>query len=198
MRNGVQRAGNGARNYANEGYNSVRNGAQRADNGARNYAQQGYQAWRDGVNEIGDDIANTAREVIGFYPANSIDEDIIIYDHNDDETRSKPIATLFGLRQQNEKETDEPYIAIGDYIAPVSSGVKDYIGLFAVSSGFGLEDMVEKYKKENDDYSSIMAKALADRLAEALAEAVHEDVRREHWAYEKDQPLSNEDLFKIK
>ncbi|EAL65119.1 cobalamin-dependent methionine synthase [Dictyostelium discoideum AX4] len=150
------------------------------------------------LKEIVDKKLLNARGVIGFYPANSIDEDIIIYDHNDDETRSKPIATLFGLRQQNEKETDEPYIAIGDYIAPVSSGVKDYIGLFAVSSGFGLEDMVEKYKKENDDYSSIMAKALADRLAEALAEAVHEDVRREHWAYEKDQALSNEDLFKIK
>ncbi|EGC33169.1 cobalamin-dependent methionine synthase [Dictyostelium purpureum] len=136
-----------------------------------------------------------ARGVIGFYPANSENEDILLYT---DDTRTTVGATLHGLRQQSEKETEEPYLSYGDYIAPVSSGVKDYIGLFAVSAGFGLDEMVEKYKNENDDYSSIMAKALADRLAEALAEALHEDVRKIHWGYEKDENLSSEDLFKVK
>ncbi|GAM22664.1 hypothetical protein SAMD00019534_058390 [Acytostelium subglobosum LB1] len=136
-----------------------------------------------------------ARGVIGFYPAASVNEDVILYT---DETRTTKLTTLFGLRQQSEKEVDEPYISMGDYVAPVDSGVKDYIGLFALSSGFGLEEMVERYKQENDDYSSIMAKALADRLAEALAEHMHEDVRKEHWGYEKDESLSAEDLFKVK
>eukprot|EP01132_Coremiostelium_polycephalum_P011877 gene11877-14527_t len=136
-----------------------------------------------------------ARGVIGFYPANSVEEDIILYT---DDSRTTPLATLYGIRQQSEKEVDEAYVSIGDYIAPVSSGVKDYIGLFALSAGFGLEELVEIYKKENDDYSSIMAKALADRLAEALAEKIHEEVRKDYWGYEKNESLTAEDLFKVK
>ncbi|EGG20151.1 cobalamin-dependent methionine synthase [Cavenderia fasciculata] len=136
-----------------------------------------------------------ARGVIGFYPANSVNEDIEVYS---DETRSTVVGTLHGLRQQSEKETEEPYIAIGDYIAPKSTGKTDYIGLFAVSAGFGLDALVEQYNAQNDDYSSIMAKALADRLAEALAEHVHLDVRVKHWGYQVNEQLSPDDLFKIK
>eukprot|EP01133_Synstelium_polycarpum_P015611 gene15611-18549_t len=147
------------------------------------------------LNEIVEKKLLNARGVIGFYPANSVKEDIVLYT---DDTRTTKLNTLFGLRQQSEKETEEAYISMGDYIAPLESGVKDYIGLFAVSAGFGLEDMVERYRLENDDYSSIMAKALADRLAEALAEHIHEDVRKEHWAYEANENLSPEDLFKVK
>jgi len=129
--------------------------------------------------------------VVGFFPANSKGDDVEVFA---DEKRDTPIATLFGLRQQAEKEG--AYISFGDYIAPKSSGKKDYIGLFAVTSGFGLEDVVEKFKLDHDEYSVIMVKALADRLAEAMAEHLHEVIRKEMWGYAKDENLSNEDMFR--
>jgi 5-methyltetrahydrofolate--homocysteine methyltransferase len=105
--------------------------------------------------------------VVGLYPANSVGDDIEVYT---DETRSEVAATLYTLRQQSEKENDEPYLALADFVAPKSSGVEDYIGMFTVSTGFGLDQMVDEFKAKSDDYSYIMAEALADRLAEAFAE----------------------------
>lgn len=99
--------------------------------------------------------------VVGFYPAQSTGDDIDVFE---DETRDKKLATFYGLRQQAEKATDEPYTSLGDFVAPQDSDVKDYIGLFAVSAGFGLEEMIADFKSKHDDFSIIMAQALADRL----------------------------------
>jgi 5-methyltetrahydrofolate--homocysteine methyltransferase len=138
----------------------------------------------------------TMKGIVGFYPANTVNfDDIELYE---DDTRAKPVGKLFGLRQQSQKETDQPYISLGDFIAPKETGVHDYIGMFAVSGGFGCDELVQKYEKDHDDYNSILLKSLADRLAEAFAEVLHAKVRRELWGYSKEEVLSNEDLLKIK
>lgn len=118
--------------------------------------------------------------VIGIYPANTVNvDDIEVYT---DETRSSVSATLHGLRQQAEKmDATEPHLCLSDFVAPKSSGVPDYVGLFAVTCGLGAVEWGEQLKANGDDYSDIMAKALADRLAEAYAEMLHEDVRRTIW-----------------
>jgi len=133
--------------------------------------------------------------VVAFYPAQSVGEDIDVFE---DEECTTKLATFFGLRQQAEKATDEPYVALGDFVAPAGTGVKDYIGLFAVSAGFGLDEMIVRFKANHDDFSVIMAQALADRLAEAFAEKLHADVRRKLWGYSKDEKLDTSDLLKIK
>jgi len=134
-----------------------------------------------------------ANGVIGFWPANSVEDDIELYT---DETRKQLLTRIHTLRQQVEKTKGEPYYALSDFIAPKESGVTDYMGGFAVTAGIGCDELVAKFEKDHDDYNSIMAKALADRLAEAFAEKMHELVRREHWGYAKDETLSNEDLIK--
>jgi 5-methyltetrahydrofolate--homocysteine methyltransferase len=134
-----------------------------------------------------------AKGIVAFYPANSNGDDIEVYT---DETRSEVKATFYGLRQQAEKETDEPYYCLSDFIAP--KGIDDYIGMFAVSTGFGCDELVEKYELDHDDYSIIMAKALADRLAEAFAELLHEEVRKEYWGYATNETLSAADLFALR
>eukprot|EP01120_Amphizonella_sp_Union-15-10_P005625 TRINITY_DN1687_c0_g1_i1.p1 TRINITY_DN1687_c0_g1~~TRINITY_DN1687_c0_g1_i1.p1 ORF type:complete len:427 (+),score=100.15 TRINITY_DN1687_c0_g1_i1:191-1282(+) len=136
-----------------------------------------------------------ANGIIGLFPAHGKNEDIFIYK---DESRDQVIATLYGLRQQAEKETDQPYIAIGDFVAPEESGHRDYVGMFAVSSGIGIEEIVRKYEADQDDYNAIMAKSLADRLAEAFAECLHADVRRTYWGYSENEELSSSDLIKVK
>jgi 5-methyltetrahydrofolate--homocysteine methyltransferase len=147
------------------------------------------------LKEIIDKKLLTANGVIAFFPANSVDEDIELYT---DETRTRKLGTLYGLRQQAEKATDQPYLALGDYIAPKSSHVPDYVGMFAVSAGFGTDKLVAHYEAEGDDFNAIMVKALADRLAEAFAEKLHEEVRRQYWGYSKDEQLSESDLLRIK
>lgn len=144
----------------------------------------------------------TANGVIGLFPANSVNEDDIeIYAPEDDEARANPIEVYRTLRQQAEKEDDDaPYLAMADFIAPKESGVKDYIGMFAVGI-FGAEDLIAQYKEELDDYKVILCEALADRLAEAFAEKLHEDVRNnpEYWGYTLgSEKLSTDDLIKIK
>jgi 5-methyltetrahydrofolate--homocysteine methyltransferase len=134
----------------------------------------------------------TAQATIGFWPANAAGDDIIVYA---DETRAKPIATLHTLRQQLEKREGRFNTALSDFIAPTSSRVPDYIGGFVVTAGIGEDEVAERFKKENDDYSSILCKALADRLAEAFAERMHARVRREFWGYAPDENLSTEDLI---
>jgi 5-methyltetrahydrofolate--homocysteine methyltransferase len=134
----------------------------------------------------------TANGVVGFWPANSVGDDIELYA---DETRRKRIAVLHTLRQQMAREPGKPNIALADFVAPKESGRADYLGGFAVTAGIGEEDVARRFERANDDYAKIMVKALADRLAEAFAEALHEKVRKELWAYAPGERLSNEELI---
>ncbi|AFK04779.1 methionine synthase [Emticicia oligotrophica DSM 17448] len=150
-----------------------------------------------------------ANAVVGFYPANSVEDDIILKDFEGDnvldvveelqkdfKVNALPVKSLHHLRQQGQKAANLPNIALSDYIAPIESGVQDYIGSFAVTTGIGIETLLEQYEKDHDDYNSIMLKAIADRLAEAFAELMHEKVRKELWAYAKEENLDNEQLIK--
>ena len=138
----------------------------------------------------------SARAVIGFWPANSIEDDIEIYK---DEDRSSVLLTIHTLRQQMRREkvreTLRPNSALADFIAPKSKGVIDYLGGFAVTAGIGIDKKLEEFERDHDDYSSILLKALADRLAESFAERMHERVRKEFWAYAPEENLSNADLI---
>ncbi|MEG0820727.1 MAG: methionine synthase [Burkholderiaceae bacterium] len=138
----------------------------------------------------------TANASVGFYPANAVGEDIEIYA---DESRDKVLFTWRGLRQQNRKPVVDgvavPNRALADFIAPKASGIADYIGLFAVTAGIGLEAREAIFAKTHDDYSAIMLKSLADRLAEAYAELMHERVRKDLWGYAPHESLANEELI---
>jgi len=133
-----------------------------------------------------------ANGVIGFFPANSVGDDIELYK---DDTRQEVIEVLHNLRQQILVKEGQPLLSHADYIAPKSSGVKDYIGAFAVTTGIGLHEMVRKFEADHDDYKSIMAKAVADRLAEAFAELLHEMVRKELWGFVRNENLTNEQMI---
>jgi 5-methyltetrahydrofolate--homocysteine methyltransferase len=134
-----------------------------------------------------------ARAVIGLFPANSVnDDDIEVYS---DETRTKVLTTLHHLRQQDEKPPGRPNQCLSDFIAPKDSGLKDYLGAFAVTAGLGIDDHVKRFEAAHDDYHAIMVKALADRLAEAFAELMHERVRKEFWGYAAQERLDNEALI---
>jgi len=133
-----------------------------------------------------------ASAVIGLWPANSEGDDILVFAN---ETRSTPLAVLRTLRQQRPRRQGRANAALADFIAPRASGLADYIGAFAVTAGLGEEAVVERFKRTNDDYSAIMAKALADRLAEAFAERLHQRVRKEFWAYAPDETLANSELI---
>jgi 5-methyltetrahydrofolate--homocysteine methyltransferase len=132
-----------------------------------------------------------AEAVIGLWPANGEGDDILVFD---DEARSEPIAVMHTLRQQLARREGRANVALADFVAPRASGLRDYIGAFAVTAGIGEDAVVERFKRANDDYSAIMAKALADRLAEALAECLHRRVRREFWGYAADEALAPSDL----
>jgi 5-methyltetrahydrofolate--homocysteine methyltransferase len=136
----------------------------------------------------------TARAVFGLFPANSVDDDDVeIYT---DESRTQVRTRLHFLRQQKGKPAGQPHTSLADFIAPKSTGKRDYIGAFAVTGGVGIEPHIERFEKTHDDYSSIMLKALADRFAEALAERMHERVRREFWGYAPEERFSNDQLIK--
>ena len=132
------------------------------------------------------------KAVIGFWPANAIGDDIRLYKG---ESRSSELATFFTLRQQLQKRDGRPNVALSDYVAPVDSGKADYIGGFVVTAGAKEEKIAERFARANDDYSSIMVKALADRIAEAFAERMHERVRREFWAYETGPAAAPDELL---
>jgi 5-methyltetrahydrofolate--homocysteine methyltransferase len=140
-----------------------------------------------------------ATAVIGIYPANAIGDDIEIYA---DVEKSKVISKFHTLRQQTRKPEGQYNVALADFILPrlhsqeVGALKSDYIGAFAVTTGIGIDEWVEKFEKDHDDYSAIMLKALADRLAEAFAELMHKRVRTEFWAYAKDENFTNEELIK--
>ena len=133
-----------------------------------------------------------ANATVGFWPANSDGDDIVLYS---DEARKKPLATLHTLRQQLEKREGRHNVALSDFIAPSSSKVPDYIGAFVVTAGIGEDVIADRFKHANDDYSSILVKALADRLAEAFAERMHERVRKELWGYAANEKLTAEQLI---
>ena len=134
----------------------------------------------------------TAKARFGIFPANANGDDIEIYTNED---REKVFATWLTLRQQLKKSKDQPNIALSDFIAPKTTGVKDYMGAFCVCTGFGTFEKAKAFEEENDDYNSIMIKALADRLAEAFAEYLHLKVRKEYWGYASDEKLSNKELI---
>ncbi|MDM0007410.1 methionine synthase [Variovorax sp. J22G73] len=139
----------------------------------------------------------SASGVVGFWPANTVnDDDIELYT---DESRSEVALTWYGMRQQTEKQAIEgvmrPSRCLSDFVAPKASGVKDYVGMFAVTAGLGVEKKEKYFIDDLDDYSAIMLKALADRLAEAFAEALHHRVRTDLWGYAADEGLSNDDMI---
>jgi 5-methyltetrahydrofolate--homocysteine methyltransferase len=134
----------------------------------------------------------TARAAFGFWPAQAQGDDILVYG---DEARETPIATLHALRQQLSKREGRNNVALSDFVAPRDSGLADYIGAFTVTAGIGEDEIADRFKRANDDYSAIMVKALADRLAEAFAERLHQRVRKEFWGYAPDEGLSNAALI---
>ncbi|MBT6568657.1 MAG: methionine synthase [Flavobacteriales bacterium] len=133
-----------------------------------------------------------ARARFGLFPAHSQGDDIILYDP---EQPDKPISKLLTLRQQLQKKAGQPNIALSDFMAPSTVGYQDYCGAFCVTTGFGTQEKAAAFEADNDDYSAIMIKALADRLAEAFAEYLHEAVRQNTWGYASDEGLSNEELI---
>ena len=132
------------------------------------------------------------RAVIGFWPAGSVGDDIRLFA---DDSRSDELATFYTLRQQLSKRDGRPNVALSDFVAPVDSGAQDYVGGFVVTAGIEEVAIAERFERANDDYSSILVKALADRFAEAFAERMHERVRREFWGYAKDETLSGDELL---
>ncbi len=132
-----------------------------------------------------------AKAIFGLFPANAVGDDIQLKNENGED-----LATFITLRQQAKKSKGKPYHALSDFVAPLESRIQDYVGCFCVSAGFGTEELAQKYRAENDDYSAIMVQALADRFAEAFAEFLHHKVRTEYWGYASDENLSNEELIK--
>jgi 5-methyltetrahydrofolate--homocysteine methyltransferase len=132
------------------------------------------------------------KAVIGFWPAGAVDDDIRLFT---DDKRNRELATFFTLRQQLTKRDGRPTVALSDFVAPVSSGKQDYVGGFVVTAGIEEEAIADRFARANDDYSSILIKALADRFAEAFAEAMHQRVRREFWGYAKDETFAPDQLI---
>ncbi len=152
-------------------------------------ARQLYEDAQAMLKRIVDERWFQPKAVIGFWPANAVGDDIALYTG---ESRSEKLATFFTLRQQLQRRDGKPNVALSDFVAPESTGVKDYVGGFVVTAGLEEERIAERFARANDDYQSIMVKALADRIAEAFAEQMHERVRREFWAYAADEQLTNE------
>ena len=134
-----------------------------------------------------------AKAVVGLFPANSVGDDIEIYE---DDTRNNLIHKQYSLRQQTKKTQGQPNLALADFIAPKESGLVDYIGGFVVTTGIGLDEKVAIFEKDHDDYNAILLKALADRLAEAFAEYLHEHTRKVLWGYAYSEKLTNDELIK--
>jgi 5-methyltetrahydrofolate--homocysteine methyltransferase len=160
------------------------------------YGAEANRIFKDANNLLDKIIKNKllkANGVFGIFPANSVGDDIEIYV---DEARKGVKRVLHSLRSQTQKSDGLPNLALADFVAPKGTGIPDYIGAFAVTTGIGIEPIVKKYEAEHDDYNSIMIKALADRLAEAFAEHLHELVRKKYWGYAYDENFSNDELIK--
>ena len=135
----------------------------------------------------------TAKGVFRLFPANAIGDDIEIYDD-----KGGVETVLHSLRQQNQKASNQPNLALADFVAPKESGRQDYVGAFAVTAGLGIEKHLKRFEQAHDDYNAIMLKALADRLAEAFAEYLHQQVRIKYWGYATGEKLDNEELIREK
>jgi 5-methyltetrahydrofolate--homocysteine methyltransferase len=150
----------------------------------------------DDANKMLDQIEKekliVANGIVGFYPANSVGDDIEVYD---DESRKKLLVTFRNLRNQTKHNDETPNYCLSDFIAPKESGITDYMGAFAVTAGMGMEKFLDVLKSKNDDYNSILIKSLADRLAEAFTELIHEKIRKELWGYNKDENMSKDEMF---
>ncbi len=146
------------------------------------------------LDKITRDGSLRARGVYGFWPAGSDGDDIVVFR---DEERDGELLRFAMLRQQQVKPDDNPYLSLSDFVAPVRSGQRDYIGAFAVTAGLGADELARSFEKQLDDYNAIMVKALADRLAEAFTELLHQRARRD-WGYGQGEQLSNEDLIREK
>jgi 5-methyltetrahydrofolate--homocysteine methyltransferase len=160
-----------------------------------NKGAEARKLFDDAQTMLGEIIAQgklEARAVIGLFAANAVGDDLVLWR---DAERTERLATLPMLRQQVDRGENRPCYALSDFVAPVESGVVDYLGLFALTAGIGTDALVAQYQQDHDDYSAIMVKALADRLAEALAEQMHEEVRKHLWGYAPDEELSNEALI---
>lgn len=151
------------------------------------------------ANALLDDIINskklTAKAVFGLFPAHRQQDDLILFA---DENRDKQLMKLHQLRQQSKKPAGQFNRCLADYVADKTSGIKDYVGAFAVSAGYGCDDLVKEFAAQHDDYNSILVKAVADRLAEASAEYLHEKIRKEYWGYAPEESLANDDLIREK
>ncbi len=154
-------------------------------------AQKLFQEANLLLDQIVRDGSLRARAVYGLFPANSVGDDVEVYA---DASRQGTLATFHFLRQQTQKKPGEPCRSLADFVAPKSSGLADHLGAFAVTSGHGLKELVQRFRDQHDDYNAIMAEALADRLAEAFAELLHARVRRE-WGYGRDERFSVHELI---
>jgi 5-methyltetrahydrofolate--homocysteine methyltransferase len=159
-------------------------------------AQELYQDAQAMLERIISEKLLTARAVVGFWPAARVGaDDIALYQ---DEAKTTEIATLHHLRQQSERPQQQPNASLADFVAPLDSGVADYVGGFCVTTGHGVDELAAEYEANHDDYNSILLKALADRLAESFAEYLHREVRRELWGYDSSEELDNESLIREK
>lgn len=176
--------------YPNRGYPKIFN-----DKEVGPEAKKVYNDAQNLLKKIMQDKRLKAHGVVAFYRANSVGDDIEVYDDN-----GQVVTVFHGLRQQAEKDFNDksPYLCLSDFIAPKDSGIEDHIGLFAVTAGHGVEEMCKEFEKQFDDYNIIMTKALADRLAEAFAEELHEKVRKELWGYSKEEIMETQELLKVR
>ncbi|MFL5119745.1 MAG: methionine synthase, partial [Microvirga sp.] len=156
-------------------------------------ARQLYEDAQDMLRQIVEERWFNPKAIIGFWPANAVGDDIRLYTG---ESRSETLATLHGLRQQLLRKDGRPNLCIADFVAPGETGLSDYVGAFVVTAGIEEVRIAERFERANDDYRSILVKALADRFAEALAERMHERVRKEFWAYAPDENFSGQDLLR--
>ncbi|MFL5207777.1 MAG: methionine synthase, partial [Microvirga sp.] len=155
-------------------------------------ARQLYDDAQDMLRKIVEERWFNPKAVIGFWPANAVGDDIRLYTG---ESRSEALASFFGLRQQLSKRDGRPNLCLSDFVAPAETGRPDYVGAFVVTAGIEEVRIAEKFERANDDYRSILVKALADRLAEAFAERMHERVRTELWGYVPDEGLTPPELL---
>ena len=155
-------------------------------------AKELFQDAADMLGKIRDEKWFDLRGVFGIFPANTVnDDDIQLYEEN-----GQPGLKFLTLRQQLKKSGNVPNLALADFVMPETVGIRDYVGAFCVSAGFGVEEKARAFEEEHDDYNSIMVKALADRLAEAFAEYLHEQVRKEYWGYARNEALDNRALIR--
>jgi len=162
------------------------------------YGKEAQKLFNDASSLLDNIIQNKlieARAVYGIFPANSVEDDVLIYDGED---RNSVLTTAPFLRQQLLRKNEKPQACLADFIAPRSRKINDWIGAFAVTAGIGVDALADEFRKNNDDYNAIMVKLIADRLAEAAAEHLHMQVRKEFWKNEPEESLSNEDLINEK